>query len=293
EDGQLYLGPITLSEGYWGLRAVCVSSELVSDELSVNYTVTLPAPQAPYFNLASNTYNTASVKIKNLNDFPVTIYYTIDGTSPTANSPIYDGTPIVLPRGKQVHLKAVCVDANGKVSNERDVEYEILKGDFKYYFREGDSFSGFTLMETKRDNFVKKYPGFTSDEKIDDSAIPDQCYELTYSWGCARFFSSENGFTLYYVETSSSDMVGPRSTKVGMSKENVLKAFRDMGQARNQDGSRSIYYDDSVGYARETPTVDGKSQINYVYYRNDDATVTLSYFLENDTVVKISILCSY
>lgn len=293
EDGTEYLGPITLGEGYWALKAVCVSSELISDELNVNYTITLPAPQAPYFNLASNTYNSASVKIKNLNDFPVTIYYTIDGTSPTANSPIYDGTPIVLPRGKQVHLKAVCVDVNGKVSNERDVEYEILKGDFKYYFREGDNFSGFTLMETKKDAFEKKY-GSREAVDVEDSAIPDKCVELTYDWGKARFFSSEKGYTLYYVETSSDSMVGPRSTRVGMKKESLLSTFRDMGQVKNQDGSRSIYNDSAEGcFAKETPTVDGKSRIDYIYNRKDDATVTLSYFIENNEVVRISILCSY
>lgn len=293
EDGTEYLGPITLGEGYWALKAVCVSSELVSDELNVNYTITLPAPQAPYFNLASNTYNSAAVKIRNLNDFPVTIYYTIDGTTPTANSPIYDGTPIVLPRGRSVHLKAVCVDASGKVSNERDVEYEILGGELKKYFREDDSFSGFTLMNTKRDAFEKKY-GSREAVEIEDGAIRDKCISVTYDWGSARFYSSEKGYTLYYVETTSSSMVGPRSTKVGMSRESVLNAFRDMGQAKNQDGSRSIYYDNLEGcYASETAVRDGKSRIDYSYERDDDATVTLSYELENNTVVKISILCSY
>ena len=57
EDGTLYTGPIHLGEGGWTIRAVCVSTELVSDELSAKYVITYPSPDAPYPSLAPGTYN--------------------------------------------------------------------------------------------------------------------------------------------------------------------------------------------------------------------------------------------
>lgn len=292
EDGQLYTGPIELTEGYFALHAVCISSELMSDELSVNYTITLPNPSAPYPSLASDTYNSAKVKLRNTNDFDVTIYYTIDGTSPTANSPIYTGDPIELPGGKSIHLKAVCVDAYGKVSNELDVEYEILQS-FKRYFNESDEFSGFSIMSTTRDAFVRKYGNPIEETEIEDSAIPDLCMKLSYSWGEARFYSSEKGFILYHVETTGSMMTAPRSTKVGMTVREITEKFRDLGQKENQDGSRSLYHDDKQGTGMIYITDENSCRIEYVYFRNDDSQVTLCYYADNDRVNRISIRCAY
>ena len=292
EDGTLYTGPIELKEGYHALHAVCVSSQLVSDELSVNYTITLPNPVAPYPSLASDTYNSARVKLKNLNDFDVTIYYTLDSTSPTANSPIYTGEPIVIPGGRSIHLKAVCVDGFGKVSNELDVEYEILQR-FEYYFRNGDEFSGFTIMTTTRDAFIRKYGQPIEETEVEDNAIPDLCVRLSYSWGEARFYSSEKGYILYYVETTSPSMTAPRSTKVGMTMEDVTVKFRDLGQPNNQDGSRSLYHDDKSGTGMIYKTDEDNYRVEYVYFREDDARVVLCYYVDNGKVNRISIKCTY
>lgn len=114
-----------------------------------------------------------------------------------------------------------------------------------------------------------------------------------YSWGEARFFSSEKGFTLYYFESTSSSMQGPRNTKVGMTVEQVTSAFRDMGQKNNQDGSRSLYHDSSTGTGMITSPVDGKVQVEYIYYRDDGSRMILTYFAENNVVNKVSIGCTY
>ncbi len=292
EDGTLYTGPIELKEGYHALHAVCVSSQLVSDELNVNYTVTLPNPVAPYPSLASDTYNSASVRLRNLNDFDVTIYYTIDSTSPTSNSPIYTGEPIKLPGGNSVHLKAVCVDSFGKVSNELDVEYEILQP-FKRYFNSGDEFSGFTMMKTNRDAFIRKYGQPIEETEVDDNSNPNVCTRLSYSWGEARFYSSEKGYILYYVETSSPSMTAPRSTRVGIRPEDVIVLFRDMGQPENQDGSRSLYHDDAMGTGMIYKTDENSYRIEYIYFRNDDARMVLCYYADNGKVNRISLKCTY
>ena len=49
-------GSFVPTEGTVNLRAVCVSGDLVSDELSVNYSFYYPSPPAPKCNLAPNTY---------------------------------------------------------------------------------------------------------------------------------------------------------------------------------------------------------------------------------------------
>ena len=71
----------------------------------------------------------------------VVIYYTIDGQSPTSNSPIYTGDPIYLPGGR-IHVKAVAVNTYGKISNEMDVEMKINIS-FLRYFNSKDTFEGY------------------------------------------------------------------------------------------------------------------------------------------------------
>ncbi len=293
EEGTLYTEPLRLNEGYHAVRAVAVSSNLISDELAVAYTITLPNPAAPVANVASGTYKTAAVRLRNPNPFDVTIYYTVDGTSPTANSPIYSGEPIVLPGAHSMHLKAVCVDANGKVSNELDVEYEITGPSFRFYFNSGDEFSNFSVMRTTMENFKKKYGEPLEQGEVDDNAIPGICIKLTYSWGEARFYSSEKGYILYYVETASSQMTGPRSTRVGMSMNDLIASFRDMNQAKNQDGTRSLYHDDKAGTGYIYVDDENSYRVEYCYYREDSAVVSLCYYVDSNVVTRITIKCYY
>ena len=56
EDGELYTEPIHLGEGTHVIRAVAVSSDLVSDEMRIQYSISLPRPAAPYASLAPGVY---------------------------------------------------------------------------------------------------------------------------------------------------------------------------------------------------------------------------------------------
>ncbi|HPS81350.1 MAG TPA: chitobiase/beta-hexosaminidase C-terminal domain-containing protein, partial [Candidatus Limiplasma sp.] len=57
KDGKLVTNnTVTIPEGTYNLRAVCVVEDLVSDEMKVSYTVYYPTPSAPKSNLAPNTY---------------------------------------------------------------------------------------------------------------------------------------------------------------------------------------------------------------------------------------------
>ncbi len=288
EDGTLYTEPLKLYEGGHIVRAVAVSSDLISDELSLKYTISLPRPEAPKCNLAPNTYERQQkVIIRYPGDDPVTIYYTIDSQSPTANSPIFTGDPIVLPGGKTVFIKAVAVNKFGKVSNEMSVQVQINIG-FKNYFKLGDEFNDFTLMTTTRDAFTKKYGSPLSEKEVEDDAMPDTCVSLQYSWGEARFYIGEKGYILYYISTTSSSMSAPRKTKVGMKEKDLTALFRDMGQLNDQNGDRSLYFDESANSFGKLYRLDDiNDRISYSYKRTDGAITTLTYYMENDTVARI------
>ena len=316
EDGTLYTDPIHLDEGTHILRAVAVSSDLVSDELRVQYTISLPRPSAPYASLAPGPYERRQriwlkynptedetlleqkrirteqeeAHLAKLKD--ITIYYTVDSQTPNSNSPIYTGEPFLLPLGPST-VKAVAVNGYGKVSNVMERTYNI-KLPFKHYFAEGDEFSGFTIMTTTLDAFVKKYGTANEQKEIQDVAVPGNSIQLLYSWGEARFYMTDKGYVLYLVETSDSSMTGPRKTKIGMMETEITELYRDMGQEHNQDGSRSIYYDSqNRKYAMMYHLSAFNDRIDYIYYRSDNGIVTLSYFLENSRVSRMSISCEF
>lgn len=304
EDGQLYTEPIHLSEGTYVLRAVAISSDLISDEMRVQYTITLPTPMAPGISLQPGEYEkrqriwlryVESEDEKLLGkQYPklkeITIYYTIDGQTPTSNSPIFTGEPFYLPPGKCT-LKAVAVNGYGKVSNVLERTYKVNIS-FKSFFRENDGFADFTVMKTTREQFINKYGTGQREEEIEDAAQEGECVRITYSWGEARFTLTASGYVLYSLETTSS-MTGPRKTKIGMQEKEVTELFRDMGQDYDQNGDRSIYYDAEVGYAKLFHLDSVNDRLDYVYYRADNSRVTMSYYLENGRVVKMSIKCAY
>lgn len=305
EDGTLYTSAIHLSEGSHTLRAVAVSNDLISDEVALQYTINLPVPMAPYASLAPGAYETRQRiwlrtnipdEDKTANDADkrtdLTIYYTIDGQTPTSNSPIYTGEPFYLPGGKKVIVKAVAVNGYGKVSNVMEREYKINIS-FKRYFNESDVFSDFTIMETSRDAFVKKHGSPLEETAIEDTAVSGTKVKLAYSWGEARFCMTDKGQVLYYLDTVSTSAVGPRKTKIGMAEKEVTEKFRDMGQTYDQNGDRSIYYDDAEGFAKLYHLDDTHDRLDYSYYRTDNGTVKLSYHLENGKVVRMTMRCAY
>ena len=315
EDGTLYTEPIHLGEGTHVIRAVAVSSELVSDEMRIQYSISLPRPSAPYASLAPGVYEQRQrirlkiipiedqelleqkrlrtdeeeailAKLKN-----ITIYYTLDSQTPTSNSPIYTGEPILLPTGPST-VKAVAVNGFGKVSNVMERTYNIKKP-FKYYFSDTDNFNDFVIMETDLDAFKRKFGGPNSEVEIEDENMEGTCLRLSYSWGEARFYMTDKGYVIYAFESNSLNIVGPEKTWIGMSETDVTALFRDMGMEYNQDGSRSLYYDkQNRKYAMMYHLSAASDRIDYSYVRQDNLVVTLSYYLETSRVVKMGIRTS-
>jgi len=297
ENGTLYTEPIVLDEGAHEIRAVSVSSELISDEVSLRYTVWFPTPSAPKSRLLTGEYDRPRRVYLYMEDETITgdtegqiitIYYTIDGTAPNSDSPTYDGEGFMLPVGSTT-LRAVAVNQYGKVSNEYVGTYKINGTPVSVFMDTKHQFKAFTVGQTTYNEFKKLYgPG--REEMVEAKTLSGKALRVTYEWGTAHF--TDVGQVLYAVNTNNPSMTGPRGSKVGMKTAEVTELFRDRGQAANAKGDRSLYYNETYGYGRYWKDSETAARLEYVYWREDDATTTLLYSLENDAVTRIEMSIS-
>ena len=289
DEGTKYEDGIFLDEGYWMLRAVCVNGNLVSDELSATYRVELPSPDAPYVMLAPNTYKTRQrVRLRpgeaNLNDTDITIYYTIDGSIPNADSPIYDGKAILLPGGKST-IRAVAVNGYGKFSNTVERSYKIEARPWPKDPYVSQDVADVKLNSTTYENFVKVWG---EEERREDVTIQDisaPCRRYFYPWGYVTY--QRVGGTQYLIEisTTSREFKAPRNTQVGMSEEAVLEKFCDMGQVESPSGNRGLYSNED-GTGRIIKDADGSRRIEYIAYTVGGYMWQLDYLLDENRQVK-------
>lgn len=259
QDGILSTsGELVPTEGTVTLRAVCVSGDLVSDPLSVSYTFYYPSPPAPKSNLAPNTYkslrevslrpgtvfnDTMTKKERAEAESHYKYYYTIDGSTPTEESPVYDGTPIKMPSGR-VTLKAVCVNQYGKMSSILEVGYKF---DVKPWpldkYQETDVFTGFVLNATKLEEFKSTFGN--PNEELDTSylATGKAAKHLNYDWGYAVFMLDNAGWELVRIEMNRSLGNGPRGVGFGSTESEVTSMYKDCGQIQSPNGERGLYYE--------------------------------------------------
>lgn len=296
EGGTLYTAPIQLPEGVYTIRAVCVSSSLISDEVTFRYNITLPTPRAPKSRLAPGEYERPQRiylytldkdgKQSTLEKEKVTVYYTLDGTVPNSDSPIYTDEGILITGGK-TKLRAVCVNQYGKISNELNADFRVNQK-YKTFFRdEDDQFKQFTLGVTTYAEMKKNF-GEGQAENITDEALTGdkQAIRVTYNWGEACF--TANGEVLYAISSQYASHTGPRGTKVGMKLKEVTELYRDVGQPANAKGNRSIYYDEVTGYAKYWQEDEKHGRLEYVYLRPDGGMTTLTYRIADGIVTSIS-----
>ena len=280
-DGILYTEPIILNEGNHDLRAVAVNGDLVSDLWSGNYRIIKPSPQTPQSNLAPNTYKKRhKVRLRpgkeNEKDTDITIYYTIDGAIPDANSPIYTGEPIEMPGGR-VTLKAVAVNGDSKASNMLEITYKF---DEKPYplaaYTNQDEFRPFVLQTTTREEFFAKFGEgeAAGEEMLDRYETP--CLKYTYPWGHVLMYKTPGSWVLVQVSVINQEYTAPRNTQVGMSLDEVITKYRDMGQLPGAKGHRGLYeMGDNSG--KVIPQPDGTSVVEYVTNSNQGFKLKLEY----------------
>lgn len=301
ENGILFTEPIQLTEGAHVLRAVCVSTELVSDEVNLKYTIYYPTPSAPKSRLLTGEYDKRrriylymeEIRDGKKVDTPnqdYTIYYTVDGTAPTLDSPVYTDEGFLLPAGPST-VRAVAVNQYNKVSNEYVGTYKVNVA-FKNFFRDtNDQFKSFAVGTTDYEAFKKLFGSGREETVTTEDTRSGQGLKVSYEWGEAYFTVGKK--TLYSVTTNyASSMTGPRNTKVGMGLDEVTAQFRDMGQAANAKGNRSLYYDENVGYGRYWKDSDTEGHLEYVYRREDGGVTTLTYMLKNNAVTRITMTVS-
>ena len=288
QDGTLVTGPISLEEGTWNMRAVAVSGELVSDPLNASYKVYLPSPQTPGYSLPPDTYERRQ-RIwlrpgkENEKDNDITIYYTIDGSTPDADSPVWTGEPFYLPSGR-VKLQAVAVNGRGKASNTLTVDYKFT---FRPYPQDAytiaDTANGLTLFVTTREAFQEAYGAGERMEEVTLGGFAEPCQKYHYSWGHATMAKTKAGWVLAELYFTSR-FAGPRSTGIGDSEEKVVGKFRDMGQVASPSGNRGLY-ENSDGKGKVYQQEDGRRIIRYTTDTPDSCTWQLDYEVNKAGIV--------
>lgn len=298
--GTLVQGEIMIPEGALTLRAVCVSEDLVSDPMAVTYTIYYPSPAAPMANLAPGTYDkpkTVSLRAGSNEDtkadkddelaMALTFHYTIDGSTPTLNSPIYDGTPIKLPNGR-VDLRAIAVNGYGKVSSTREVDYKITCTPYmEKIYSEDDKFSNLAIYITKREDFESRFGKPKKETDTSYLATNLEAKQLDYDWGYAVFTLNGTQWLLTRIEMNSMFVSGPRGVGIGSSESEVVAAYRDMGQPANLDGTRGLYYaDPNIGSI--TNMEDGTRMVEYSCSTKSGRNWCVQYQLKDGRVFKIA-----
>ena len=248
EGGTKFTERVFLDEGIHNLRAVAVKDDLVSDELRGTYKIIMPSPQTPQCNLAPGAYKTRQrVKLKpgkdNLNDDDIVIYYTVDGSNPDADCPIYTGEPVLLPSGHTVVIKAVAVNKYNKVSNMLEVKYKI---EAKPYPQTAwdlkENIAGLELNRTTMIDFQTAY-GEGSQETLDSyEGFESECRMITYDWGYAVMTLAKRSWVLVELYfTSAEPFKAPRDTGVGNQADYVIGKYKDLGQLESTSGNRGLY----------------------------------------------------
>lgn len=290
EEGTLYTEPVILDEGNHDLRAVAVNGELVSDIWKGNYRIIKPSPQQPQTNLAPNTYKQRQrVRLRpgkdNEKDTDITIYYTIDGSIPDADSPIYTGEPIVLPGGR-VTLKAVAVNGDNKASNMLEVGYKIEAKPYPLEsYTNQDTFAPFALSTTTREEFFAKFgEGQEAGEvKLDRYDTP--CQKYSYDWGNVLMYKTAKSWVLVQVSVVTQEYQAPRKTQVGMALNDVIAKFRDMGQLPGRKGHRGLY-NNTEGTGELIPQEDGTKLLKYTTDSNSGFRLMLEYLGDQQDLVR-------
>ena len=278
-----------LDEGIWNIRAVAVNGKLVSDEMKATYKIIMPSPMTPRATLAPNTYKTRqTVKLKpgldDERDSSIVIYYTIDGSIPNADSPVFDGDPIVLPNG-WVTLKAYAVNRYKKLSNMLEINYKIEAKPWpKSAFDEEDTVGSLKMNKTTQQEFTAAYGAGTAAGSVKIEGFKTECRRFDYPWGYTVMNLSGKNWVLVELSFSSGVMTGPRETKIGDSEDYVVGQFRDMGQVESKSGNRGLYSTEK-GSGKIWVQENDEKIIRYRYAASS-AWVQLEYLLSSSGTVK-------
>lgn len=291
-EGVVYDGkPIYLEEDVWKLRAVAEKDGMYSAELTQTYTINKPLPDVPRATLLSGTYSsprTVSLKA----GANTTVYYTVDGTTPTTESKVFE-EPIKLGYGNTT-IRAIAVDVEGKASNELSIGYKI-EGTLKNSMDAGkDVIDKLALYKTNQSEFTNTY-GQPQSTRFDGEDSRGTYTKLIYPFGYAVFLDKgdEGSPVLTELSTNSTEFSGPRSTKVGMRMEDVLAVFRDAAGEANAKGDRILYNftydkDSTKRMGMLTKLSENEYKISYYYgFAKGGQFIELSYYAVDGLITRM------
>ena len=202
----------------------------------------------PRATLAPNTYKKSqrvSLKpgVDDEKDTSIVIYYTIDGSIPDSDSPIFDGEPIRLPNG-WVTLKAYAVNRYRKLSNMLEVKYKIEANPKpKSAFSQEDLIDELKMFKTTQSEFFSVYGEGTAAGSVLIEGFDNECRRFDYPWGYVMMTLSKKNWVLTEVSfKSAGKLSGPRGTQIGDTEEYVVDKFRDMMQVESKSGNRGLEY---------------------------------------------------
>ncbi len=282
---------VMLDEGIYNLRAVAVNGELVSDELRGVYKIIMPSPMTPRATLAPNTYKTRQqVRLKpgidDERDTSIVIYYTIDGSIPDSDSPIFDDEPIILPNG-WVTLKAYAVNRYRKLSNMLEIKYKIEAKPWpKAAFSEEDTISNLKILKTTQQEFTAAHGEGTAAGSVKIDGFDTDCRRFDYPWGYVIMNLSKKSWVLVEVSFFTGDALsGPRGTQIGDTEAFVVDKFRDMQQVESPSGNRGLYATDNGSSGKIWVQDKGEKIIRY-RYPVESSWVQLEYLVSASGTVK-------
>ncbi len=123
DNGIKITEPLQLEEGILIVKAVSYNKIGVpSEEVTMEYEITLPMAGAPIVNPSTGQYSEATEIVVTVPD-GYRAYYTLDGTTPTESSQLYS-KPIEMPVGNTI-FSAVLVNSSGKTSDVTKRNYSL------------------------------------------------------------------------------------------------------------------------------------------------------------------------
>lgn len=125
-----YTSPIFLEGGFYQIKAIFINDYgFVSDVSTANYNIDIVKIDAPEINLEDGEYDHGNILVVTNMDVyaeqPVKIYYTTDGSEPSADCTQYTA-PIFLPFGEHIFSFAA-IDSEGRSSEivQREINFTL------------------------------------------------------------------------------------------------------------------------------------------------------------------------
>ena len=103
-----------------------------------------------------------------------------------------------------------------------------------------------------------------------------------YEWGYAVFAPKKNERVLVELYYTSQTFDAPRKTKIGDTEEEIVAAFRDMGQVTSPSGNRGLYANSNG--SGKIFVVEGGKEIRYTTTTADNRIWQLTYSLNDKGV---------